>query len=730
MRLFFGNCHESNPGWGAENLLSQAFIDLGQDVFQFDYRTHRQTILPSFLQAPPRDLFFLQRGDYFPHQIIEAIRVPKLFWDTEHETKAPDHEHLYRTNVFDHYFIYTHKIIQYYTDRNPVEKSKCSILGGAFSPQLCRPLPGVSKDIDILFLGSLTPKRKSILESLQKHFPTTRVTSVFGEEMVSTINRAKIVLNIHAIDSVTTETRVYEVTGCGSFLLTETLSPENPYPEGSLIQFSHIDELLEKVEFYLIHDKEREGIARRGYEEAVQHHTWTHRAQQILTKGEEMIKRYPKSDVFFDPTPFRVSVPPQKSESKPVLSTNSTPISYSTMPNSMNQSLSESSSPLNIGIVTTWFERGAAYVSRHYREILEKQHRVFIYARGGETYAVGDPKWDDEKVTWAKRIEAPFPTAIDINDFRTWLVKNRIQVVFFNEQHWWPPIMGCAQLGIKTGAYIDFYTEQTIPFFYVYDFLVCNTKRHYSAFSWHPQAVYIPWGTNTHVFSPQSFAPVTPGKLTFFHSAGLNPNRKGTDFLLQAFEKVQGPCHLLIHSQISIDSYFPHMVPLIRKLKDQGRLTIREETVSAPGLYHLGDVYVYPSRLEGIGLTIAEAMSCGLPVLTTGHAPMNEFITPENGDTCGITRLYARHDGYYWPLCLIDISNLTMKMQKYVDEADRIEEKKKKAREFALTHLNWMDNARSLPQHFRDFSIRSIKEKENLFHQIQQFEQRRYPRYG
>ena len=56
------------------------------------------------------------------------------------------------------------------------------------------------------------------------------------------------------------------------------------------------------------------------------------------------------------------------------------------------------------------------------------------------------------------------------------------------------------------------------------------------------------------------------------------------------------------------------------------RIEFIEKTVSAPGLYFRGDVYLYPTRLEGIGLTICEALASGLPVITTNDAPMNEFV--------------------------------------------------------------------------------------------------------
>ena len=58
---------------------------------------------------------------------------------------------------------------------------------------------------------------------------------------------------------------------------------------------------------------------------------------------------------------------------------------------------------MNIGIVTTWFERGASQVSRQYRDLLNKKNNVFIYARGGEKYERNNPIWDTQDVTWGKK---------------------------------------------------------------------------------------------------------------------------------------------------------------------------------------------------------------------------------------------------------------------------------------------------------------------------------------
>src|SRR3954467_13027245 len=89
-----------------------------------------------------------------------------------------------------------------------------------------------------------------------------------------------------------------------------------------------------------------------------------------------------------------------------------------------------------VGIVTTWFERGAAYVSRAYRDALCDECDVRIYARGGELSARGDPHWDGPDVWWAQGDSAGQPTWIDRNCFEQWIRDCQIDVVLFNEQQW------------------------------------------------------------------------------------------------------------------------------------------------------------------------------------------------------------------------------------------------------------------------------------------------------
>jgi glycosyltransferase involved in cell wall biosynthesis len=42
-------------------------------------------------------------------------------------------------------------------------------------------------------------------------------------------------------------------------------------------------------------------------------------------------------------------------------------------------------------------------------------------------------------------------------------------------------------------------------------------------------------------------------------------------------------------------------------------------------LYDEGDVFLAPSRFEGLGFGLMESQACGMPLITTNAPPMNEY---------------------------------------------------------------------------------------------------------
>lgn len=377
---------------------------------------------------------------------------------------------------------------------------------------------------------------------------------------------------------------------------------------------------------------------------------------------------------------------------------------------------------MNIGIVTTWFERGAAYVSLQYQEALVKAgHNVFILARGGELSEVSDTKWNRSNVTRVKSHDFPISTYITDKELKAWILNNQIELIIFNEQRWLKSVVISKQMNVIVGAYIDYYTEETIKLHDIYDFVLCNTKRHMSAFHEHKNPIYIPWGTEVELFDVKEKREKSE-KLRFYTSVGMNPYRKGFDLLLEAFviaceeDVFSKNSKLIVHSQIELDKFYAdniYTLNTIQNLRERNILEEYVETVTAPGLYHKGDIYVYPSRLDGIGLTLAEALSAGMPVIIPNEPPMNEFV-PEKSDFAylvDVEKYYARSDGYYWPQNEININLLAKALLDTLNEHEKYSIKSNNARNHAIQKLNWSKNSEKLSIELKKIKKEKIDQK-------------------
>ena len=336
---------------------------------------------------------------------------------------------------------------------------------------------------------------------------------------------------------------------------------------------------------------------------------------------------------------------------------------------------------MKIGIVTTWFERGAGYVSKLYKQALTTRNKVYIYARGG--LKSSGKEWNDNFVTYG--LELPY-TLINRSHLLKWIKKNHLEVVFFNEQHEFSVVAEIKKSvpKLKNGCYIDYYKEDEIKFFNIYDFVICNTKRHLAAMQNHKQPYYVKWGTDINMFKPNL---KEHKDIIFFHSMGMS-FRKGTKTLIESFidGKIYEHAQLIIHTQLPANKVCSYTEKELKKYK----IEIISKTVTAPGLYYLGDVYVYPTDLDGLGLTIYEALSCGLPVITTNHPPMNEIITNgENGLLVDVQECRSRADGYYWPLSICSKESLISCMNYFVDHYSDISIWKTRARTYAKEELDF-----------------------------------------
>lgn len=193
-----------------------------------------------------------------------------------------------------------------------------------------------------------------------------------------------------------------------------------------------------------------------------------------------------------------------------------------------------------------------------------------------------------------------------------------------------------------------------------------------------------------------------PDGFRFLHVSSCF-SRKGVDMLLEAFGRAFTGADRVslviktfsnIHNDIEglladFRSRFPNAAPVI----------LINEDISAgevADIYRRCDALVAPSRGEGFGLPIAEAMMCDKPVITTAHGGQMDFCTPENAWLVEYEFAYAQtHMGQFDSVWAEpDLDDLTRILREVHDASS--EERLRRAmagKQALLAKWRWRDVA-------------------------------------
>lgn len=109
----------------------------------------------------------------------------------------------------------------------------------------------------------------------------------WGLDMFRVLNASRIALNRHidVAGDYANNMRLYEATGVGALLVTDAKRNlgELFEPGREIVTYEHVDELVEKVQYYLDHDGERRAIAQAGQARTLREHSYARRMEELVS---------------------------------------------------------------------------------------------------------------------------------------------------------------------------------------------------------------------------------------------------------------------------------------------------------------------------------------------------------------------------------------------------------------------------------------------------------------
>lgn len=697
----------TNPS-ATEHAVKESLINLGHEVRAWHTgldvdKLNRSVaqILPEISDHNDADVCLFMKGDGVPNDAIGFLKGVKVCWYPELLPSGPGSvdslgsakfsQLLQNVSSFDILVLHNPSEINFVSEKLRERGINIPITSCMFGPHVGRERDGgplADRPYGIGFAGYPTPRRIAAIQKLQSdghivYLPTNWIEgeSLKGEAYFDFISKCQAVLNIHCTDAPNIETRVFEAMGCRTLLITDKL-PTYPMPHPSdcyVVDFGSPDIGNQVADIDLTTPV---GIAmnQRKVDNCYQH-AWQNslqsRCAELLDKMANITENRRSVD--------KVETDAPSPDGQQPTPESSIPFQYAVgliAPQLENPDLQRSlvtglkakrvnlsfKSRYKVGLVGIWFERGQSYVVRAMAKALKQQFDVHIFARAGQVHGIDKPaestgKWDMPNVF-------RYPTyQINPNDLINWVKQNDIDVVIFNEEYDFG-LPACLRGIASVVTYLDFFTPNWLIPLNIYDLVICATKRAFNMVKEHVNVQYVDWIFD-HVglrgyFSTDQKKPI----YHFTHNAGwLGINyRKGTPTVIEAFYelwKKQSNLTMAIYSQCGPEKLPQQTLDTLNKIP-QSNLSIIQDDLSADLLrpYQEGHVYVYPSRLDGLGLTMPEALYCRRPVVATNYSPMSEWINETNGELVPVSKLVNRNDNIAFPEAEVTAADTAAAMER------------------------------------------------------------------
>lgn len=312
------NCEPLQLQWAGEHTLSVSPNRLRLSFSRWhgipllrprrDRRWLSEILLAQIKTYKP-DVLYLQDIGKLPVELLREARNYVRLIVAQHASKI---DPIWPLEEYDLVLSSIPEMVDYI--RGKGKKSESFRLG--FGERILERLGELNQEYEVVFVGSYGAETSPHAEGtrLLEHLAGKRQVDFWGPGIErlssnSTVRQrfhgeawgldayrvygaSKIALNRHAewANESANNCRLFEVTGIGTMLLTDYKKNLGELFEigKEVVAYHSIEECIEMIDYYLLHNDERQSIARAGQRRTLKEHTYSHRMEELT----DILKRF------------------------------------------------------------------------------------------------------------------------------------------------------------------------------------------------------------------------------------------------------------------------------------------------------------------------------------------------------------------------------------------------------------------------------------------------------
>jgi glycosyltransferase involved in cell wall biosynthesis len=323
--------------------------------------------------------------------------------------------------------------------------------------------------------------------------------------------------------------------------------------------------------------------------------------------------------------------------------------------------------------VSKWFASGQAVVTRQIRSALDDLgHETFVLAKPGKgpranQERVADPVWDQPGVTQGSNADIP------AEEYLAWATENALDAVLCDQNDQFEEVGGLRAAGVRTiGRFVweSFAPEDAEPARGAYDVIYSFTQAEQERYrTLGIESPLLTWGCHPELVAVAEGVERNGELVRFVVPGSFMGKRKPFPEIVEAFTRARGDhLRLLIRGQVDRKAG-----KLEKAAGGDPRVVIELE--DRPTDEHLRqfascDVCLSPSRWEGLGLPLYEAVAFGMPSITNDSPPMNEVVIDGVNGIC-VDSVPWGEAGSGIPAFDPDFEQLTAAIERLGDAGER-----------------------------------------------------------